>query len=334
MNDFDKNMKAALAEDGAFDPSRAQAAQEEVFRDYAQKLKRSERVTWLLLYLLVAAGVYALASFTLFATTTKEWIASGLASLLVMVIIIQKTLLHAIVATQYVAMKEIKQLRLALIGGTIEVDQPAARPLQGLSPMERFSWICGVVLLILAIGAVSQRTNRQDNLWKLESGGRVEAHSVLTLRRFPHTIPSFWSITGPVEGAVLQSVTFNGESVSFDRFKDRYTIKLPYRTCWIKDRIELVWTFALPDPRDIRDFRVPLRSLIPVHGYSLIAYVEDDSEYEGTENAWRFNKSRKELKDEAEARRTLKAFTQDIPGGPPRDNFGVCGLPIRPRADN
>jgi hypothetical protein len=334
MNEFDKNMKAALPKDGAFDPSRAHVAQEEVFRDYSCKLKRSERVTLLLLYLLVAMGVCSLISFTLFATTTKELLASGLVFLFVVVVAIQKTLMHTITASQYVAMKEIKQLQLALVSGTIAKDQPVAKPLRELAPMERFAWIVGLIVLIFIVSGLSSRTNRQDNLWHLKAEGQVEAHSVLTLRRFPHTIPSFWSITGPVEGAVLQSVTFNGESVSFDHIKDQYTIKLPYQTCWFQDQIELVWTFALPDPQEIGDFRVPLRSLMPVHGYSLIAYIENDSEYEGNENAWRFNKSRKELKDEAEARRTLKAFTQDIPGGPPRDNFGVCGLPIRPRANN
>ena len=61
------------------------------------------------------------------------------------------------------------------------------------------SIVCGLCAL----------TNRQDDLWRLKAQDRTEAHSVLTLRRLPHEISPFYGVTGPAEGAILQSATLS-----------------------------------------------------------------------------------------------------------------------------
>jgi hypothetical protein len=101
---------------------------------------------------------------------------------------IQIHILSAITFSKLIALKEIKQLRLALAGGTVPVDEGAAKPLYGLSRWERAVWICGVLALLGIIGGLSFRSNRQDDLWRLKAQNRIEAHSVITLQRFPHDI--------------------------------------------------------------------------------------------------------------------------------------------------
>lgn len=328
MTSIDNEMKDALTEHNGFDPNRAHTAQEEVFHDFQQKLKRTHRATWLQLYLLVAVAIYAVQGFMMQASTTKGWVGYGMAFLTVIVIIIQKTILHGFSATQLVALREIKLLRLAVLQGPALSADTATKPLRGLSHWESVAWLCGLMILSLAMGDLSGRADRQDDLWHLGPQRQVEAHSVLSLRRLPHEIPSFYSLSGPVEGAVLQSARLNGRGIEFSRYGNQYTLKLPNRLDWGKDTIELVWNFTLPVLQDYASFRAPLHSLIPVHGYTLTLYVNDGSGFAGKENAWQFNKSAAELKNEAEARRTLKCFTIQIRNSAPRTDFGSCGLPI------
>lgn len=332
MSDLDKTIKEALEGGSGFDPNRAQSAHAKVHQEYQRKLMWSERIMWLQVYLLLIAAGYAAGGFAVQATTTKGWVGYGVVFLVAMVIIIQKTILYGLSATQLVAMKEIKQLRLAVTGEAAPRDDAAARPLRGLRPWEKAAWLIGVLVTAIAAAQVGTRSNRQDDLWRLKAGNQVEAHSVLTLRRFPHEIPSLWSIKEPADGATLESASLNGQPISIDKFNARQIsgIQLPYRVSWKTDKIELVWSFSLPAMNDYGSFRARLRSLIPVHNYSLLLYIEDDSGLEAIADAWKFNKTPAELKDEAEARRTLKCFTGGA-GDVARDDFGTCGLPIRPR---
>ncbi len=328
MSDYDKNIQEALAGDSGFDPSRVRAAQTEVYQAFQKKMKWSERGNWLVSYLYCAIGVYALWGFILQATTTKEFVGYGMVIMATVAIVIQFNVLFAIAQSKLVTLKETKQVRLALAGGATLADETDFGPLRGLSRREKVVWFCGVIAVIGIVGGLSNLSNRQDDLWRLKANGQIEAHTVLTLHRFPHKISSFYSVMGPVEGAVLESATLNGAPVAFDNFEALYNIRLPYRTSWKKDKIELAWGFALPAEQDISDFRVPLQSLVPVHSYSLTLYVEDDSRYVATEDLWKFNKTPEELKNATEARRTIKCFTQDIRRGAPRKDFGSCSLPI------
>ena len=328
MNDFNKNMQEAVEGDSGFDPNRARSAQREVFRSYQRKTEWSERGMWLIFCLFCAVGFYALLGFILQATTTKEFVGYGMAILWAVVFAIQINILSAITFSKLITLKEIKQLRLAMASGPASLDEAAARPLRGLSRWEKAAWICGLLAMLGIVGGLSSRSNRQDDLWQLKADNRIEAHSVITLHRFPHDIPSFYGITGPVEGADLQSAALNGQPVPFQKANAQYTIQLPSTISWGKDQIELAWSFSLPAMADYTDFRVTLRSLIPVHAYSLILYVEDGSGYVGMGDTWKFNKTPEELENETEARRTLKCFTTNIPMSGPRDSFGTCGLPI------
>ena len=336
MSDFDKNMQEALGGNSGFDPDRARSAQAEVFREYQKKMKWSERGMWSILGLFTAIGIYALWGFILQATTTKEFVGYGMVIMWAVVFTIQINILFSIAFSKLITLKEIKQLRLALAGGASAPDEAAAKPLSGLSRWERTAWICGLLALTGVAGGLGNLTNRQDDLWRLKAQGRIEAHSVLTLRRFPHEISSFYNIKGPVKGAVLQSATLNGQSVPFNSpavdpqsNEPLYMIQMPYKFSCTTDKVELVWSFPLPALKDYAAFRAPLRSLMPVHYYSLTLDVEDDSGFVGMENAWKFNKTPEELKNQTKARRTLKCFTGGSwGGGAPGDNFGTCGLPI------
>lgn len=329
MNDFDRDMKEALDSASGFNADRARAAQEEVYASFQKKLMRSERRLWVLLYPLVAVLVYAMQGFALHATTPKGWVGYGMAILTVFVIAIQKTLLQAVTATQLVAMKEIKQLRLAVSGGAVPHDEAAAKPLCGLQRREQAVWFCGLCAVMMLVSAVGSLSNRQDDTWRLKSQGVIEAHSVVTLSRVPHAIAPLCSIASPVDGAVLQSAALNGQPVTFSSYKGRYTVQLPSRVGRIRDKIELVWSFPLTAMKDGEELRAPLRSVMPVHAYSLTLHVADDCGYAATDQGWRFGKKPAELKDEAAARRVLKLYWTS------RDNacedFGSCGVPLTRR---
>lgn len=331
MSDFDKNIEAALeGQGGDFDPERARVDREAIEREFRRKLKLADRSLWVLLYLLVAAAIYALTTFNIHATTPKGWIGSGLAVGAALVIIIQKTLLYKITRSQLAMMKEMKELRLGLAGGAGALAAGPSRPLRGISRWEWAGWMIGFYLLIAAISNLSARTNRQDDLWRVKAQGQVEAHSVLTLKRMPHEIRPFFSLRGPVAGAMLQRAFLNGQPVPFSRYQDQFTIQLPYRASWKRDTVELVWAFPLEAARDGAALRAPLRAIMPVHAYTLTLQVEPGSGYVIPGDSWRFNKSPEELKNEAEARRTVKLFTQGGSDGP-RDDFGSCGVTVAPQ---
>lgn len=335
MSDFDKDMQEALGGGGGFDPSRTHSAQAEVYREYQKKMKWFERGMWSALCLFNAAGIYALWGFILQATTTKEWIGYGMAIMWAFVFTIQINILMAITFSRLMTMKEIKQLRLAMAGEAIAPNEAAAKPLRGISRRERAAWVCGMIAAVGLAGVLGARTDSQDDLWRLKAHGRIEAHSALTLNRFPHDVHSINGIKEPAAGATLQSATLNGRPVPFsvqatDPQTNRpvYMVQLPYKFSWTTDRVELVWGFSLPAMKDYLAVRAPLHSLMPVHYYSLTLYVEDDSGFMGEGDAWKFIKTPKELKNETEARRTLKCFTGGVPSSGPQNDFGTCGLPI------
>lgn len=330
MSDFNKNMAEALAGGGQFDPERARAAQKAVYDEHRKQLKTNERTMWLLVCVLCCWAAYAAGGFAMQASTAKGWIGYGLAVVVAFVVIIQKSIIFSIAGSQIAMMKEIKQLRLAVAGGSAAIDAEAARPLRGCSKVERAAWTFGLMALAFGLCHVGMITNRQDDVWRIQANERVEAHQTLTLRRFPHEIHSFTGIKPPVADAVMQSATFNGKPVTIGSYATDtkgmpiYQIQLPYRLGWTPDKLELVWNFGLP--REPRLHQWPLRSMIPVHAYSLTLYVEDGSEFSVVGDTWKFNKSPEELKDEAEARRTVKAFTSS--GDAAQDDFGACRLAL------
>ena len=177
MSDFDKRMQEALDGDSGFDPDRARSAQTEVYREYQKKMKRHERVMWLQIYLLLAVGAYAAGGFAVQATTTKGWVGYGLVFLFTIITIIQKTILFGIEATQFVAMKEIKQLRLALAGEAVPQNDAAAKPLRGIAHWERAAWLLGLIAIAEIFAIMGTWSNRQDDLWFLKAQRRIEAHS-------------------------------------------------------------------------------------------------------------------------------------------------------------
>jgi hypothetical protein len=328
MSDFDQDIREVLGGASGFDPNRARAAQVDVYQEYQKKMRRTERHMWSFVCAMYAVGFYALWGFILQATTIKEFVGYSMVIMFVLVFTILMFIMSGITITRLLMMKEIKQMRLALAGEAAPPNEPAAKPLRGLSPRERGFWVAGLIVTIVIASLLGTRTDRQDDFWRLGSGGRIEIHSVLMLHRLPHDVFALDDVEGPVESAVLQSATVNGESVSFEHFNNHYRIYLPCRRSWKTDKIELVWTSTLPAMQDYAAFRTPLRSLMPVHHYTLTLYVEDNSGFTALGDAWKRGKRPAELRNESEARRTLKCFTWARWLGTPRDKWGTCGLPI------
>ena len=161
----------------------------------------------------------------------------------------------------------------------------------------------------------SEFTGHQKDEWHITAPDKIVVHSHITLTRWPEEA-AFMEITLPYASGVAESVTFGDTELQYDDITEgKYKLQLPQE--WISfpgKKIEVVWTLPLETLEKVDwGYRTVLRSLIPVHSYSLTAILEADCSFEYTKEP---------------SKREFVPFTWNSPHKP-KQNFGSCGLTIQ-----
>ncbi len=177
MRDQD-NLVNALAENGSFDPERAEAVRATALGFFDARLRKVDR--WLMGYLCVATWLMVLALFQfLHATATKPLLFYGLLMLIFFEITVLMKLWYWMMNTKIGILKTLKEMQLSPSGtGTAtsadESDSPIS-PLKGISRFERRIWWIALVAGTAAIGAVHGAAPQKT------TGGSLVHDGVVTL---------------------------------------------------------------------------------------------------------------------------------------------------------
>ena len=132
----------------------------------------------------------------------------------------------------------------------------------------------------------SEFIGHQADEWHIISPEKIAVHSHITLARWPEEEASM-EITLPYAGGVVESVTFGETELKYyDMKQGKYQLELPQD--WISSpekKLEVVWALPLETLEKVEwGYQIVLRSLIPVHSYSLTAILEADCGFEYTED--------------------------------------------------
>ena len=156
---------------------------------------------------------------------------------------------------------------------------------------------------------------RQEDLWRIQAGGRITIQSDLTLMKGPQGTSAL-PITLPYTTGVLTSVTIGDAPVSFaPSGAGRYELQLPLDKLLAgQTKITCTWTLV-PDDLEKTSRNVPLQSLVPVVSYKLTVALDPDS-------GWEY------AKDPSQS-----SWVPFSIGNPSKHttNFGACGLGLQKR---
>jgi len=130
----------------------------------------------------------------------------------------------------------------------------------------------------------SEFIGHQKDEWYVIALDKIVVHSHITLTRWPEET-AFMEITLPYASGVVESATFvDTELQYYDITEGKYKLQLPKD--WIslsEKKIEVVWTLPLETLAKVDwGYQTVLRSLIPVHSYSLTVILEEDCGFEYT----------------------------------------------------
>ncbi len=152
------DLKAALAENGSFDASRAIDAQRQAVAAFSRRLRKAERLMWVYLNLCVGVGLVA---YLRFKSPSTEDMKELIGYTIIILIAFESTVLiklwYWIVSANTKVMKELKQLRMDRLTGGMPEPRPdddsgaKLEPYWGLSRWERSAWTLGTVAFVYCI---------------------------------------------------------------------------------------------------------------------------------------------------------------------------------------
>ncbi len=154
MSEPDKNLKKALAENGAFDPQRGDEQKKKTVDVFSARMRKVERLVWIWLILCVCLGLFAYLRFQSPSTTsTKALIGYAILILIAYESTILLKLAYWILNVKLSLLKEIKLLRLER-SHSEDRDAPIRgrdleAPLRSLSRRERTAWQLGLVGIVV-----------------------------------------------------------------------------------------------------------------------------------------------------------------------------------------
>jgi len=132
----------------------------------------------------------------------------------------------------------------------------------------------------------SEFIGHQADEWHIISPNKITVNSNITLTRWPEEA-STMEITLPYVSGVIESVTFGETELQYSGItQGRYNLELPQINISSSEKkIEIVWTLPLEKlEKDDWGYQTVLRSLIPVHSYSLTTILEAHCGFEYTED--------------------------------------------------
>jgi hypothetical protein len=130
----------------------------------------------------------------------------------------------------------------------------------------------------------SEFIGHQADEWHINNPNKITINSNITLIRWPEET-STMEITLPYLSGVIESVTFGETELQYSGItQGRYNLELPQINISLSEKkIEIVWTLPLEKlEKDDWGYQTVLRSLIPVHSYSLTTILEEDCGFEYT----------------------------------------------------
>ena len=184
MSDREDMLKNALAENGDFDPDKADLLKKEFSADFVGKLRAAERLVW---FYMLACVVIAVPVLNLLEESydTKTLIICTVGLLVIYETTVLLKLWFATAGTKLAVLKEMKQLRLEVadlareagVSPAPNVLAPKYEPLKGVSKRERGIWFG-----LLAVTAVVASTLTAKGLASQTMGTRrVADTSTITL---------------------------------------------------------------------------------------------------------------------------------------------------------
>ena len=185
MSGPDNSLKKALAENGSFDPEKAEDLRKKAVGTFEAKMRKVER--YLFAYMCICCWLVVFAFFHFIqSSTTKAMLFYGLLILIFFETTILIKLSYWIMNNKISVLKEIKQLQLVGVRGDDPRVAPRAKrlegPVVGLSRRERTVW--WVVLLAggALVGAVKGvEITGVDDAWNLGRGGSLTSEACVTL---------------------------------------------------------------------------------------------------------------------------------------------------------
>ena len=156
----------------------------------------------------------------------------------------------------------------------------------------------------------------QGDEWHITAEGNIVAHSFVTVTKGPQGV-SVMPVKLPYTDAILESATLGDVSMKFNQTgPGKYAVELPLEKMLAGEtEIKFVWSLPLNKLEKTNDgFRTKLAGLIPVAAYKLSIVLDDGCGFEYSQEP---------------AKREFVPFT-GMSAEEPKDNFGSCGIPIRP----
>ena len=156
MNESDNELKKALAENGSFDPEKAEELKNKAVGAFSARMRKVERICWVYLVVCACIGLFAYYRYQSPSTTsTKSLVGYGILLLIAYESTVLIKLWYWVVNSKLSVLKEIKQLRLespaaadpdALLG-----DWGVARPTGALPRWERTAWLVGLIVIVVVV---------------------------------------------------------------------------------------------------------------------------------------------------------------------------------------
>lgn len=157
MSEPENELKRSLAENGSFDPAKAEEVKRKAVAALNARMRRAERLFWVVFLLCVYVLCCAVVSFR-YVSGTKELIWLAMLALVMYESTVLMKLWYWTVNTKISVLKEIKQLRLELSAATNQEPSMWGRgleePARSLSRWERIAWWIVLIVVLFASGLV------------------------------------------------------------------------------------------------------------------------------------------------------------------------------------
>jgi hypothetical protein len=345
MDDLDKELEGALAQNGKFDPERAEREGRKASARFGARLARIKRWVWIVFWKLAFAVVLCV---TLEGMYTSDHVPTivqcGVFAVFAVVGLAAFMLWHLVQGARIGVLTEIQRLRLDLVESKV-------LPREAVSPeaLRRDVWVEATrgwkrslgralfIVLVLAIGfgwlgwevqigswsfggfGKPVFIGREADEWHVLPDNTIEAHARLTLTDWPDEATSM-PIALPYKDGRIEAVTVGGAEVPWRATgKGKAELDLTgLAVGGLAGPIQVVWSVPLGSlTRDGRGYLANLRSLVPTTEFSLTVVLEKGSGYEVVDR-WRRNPDQ----------RQATCFRNTI-SRQPQSYYGSCDLGIQ-----
>lgn len=155
MTDSDDNLKAALAENGAFERDKAAETGQTAVNAFRTTMKKVERRTWFWGIFCKCVAIFAVMQF-IHSTDTKEMLLNIFVAIFLLEVLMMYKLWYWLLNSKLSLLKEIKQLRAETPGASEPTEVTGLKslvdkPVQGLSSWERRLWFLAYMVCVLLV---------------------------------------------------------------------------------------------------------------------------------------------------------------------------------------